>query len=214
MAYLIIGGNPKQQKKKINELTKNKTIELKNNNPDFLEISPDKTIGIDQIRKIKSFLNKKSWKGQEIKTVLVNQAEEMTIQAQNAFLKTLEEHTEKSLIILTAANKHALLPTIISRCRIIYLKFNPETENKKLKKTWQKWQKLVESSLDKKLNTGLKLEKENIEEFIYTLHQQLADDNFDKKKIKHWLETLITAKQMIENNVNSRHVIDWLMLTI
>jgi DNA polymerase III delta prime subunit len=214
MAYLIISGNLKQQQKKINQLTKNKTTELKKNNPDFLEISPGQTIGIDQIRQIKSFLNKKSWQGEKIKTVIVNQADKMTIQAQNAFLKTLEEHGQKSLIILTAANKHALLPTIISRCQIIRLKFQSNKKNKNLEKTWQKWQKLINSDLDKQLKDASKLKKENIEEFISALHNQLTLEKSDKIKIKNWLENLITASQMIENNVNSGHVIDWLMLRL
>ena len=47
----------------------------------------------------------------------------MTIEAQNALLKTLEEPPEYAIIILITSNKEALLDTIKSRCEII--KFLP-----------------------------------------------------------------------------------------
>ena len=43
----------------------------------------------------------------------------MTIRAQNALLKTLEEPPEYAIIILITSNKEALLDTIKSRCEII-----------------------------------------------------------------------------------------------
>ncbi len=52
---------------------------------------------------------------------IIPEAERINIEAANAFLKTLEEPPAHSLIILTSANKDRLLPTIISRCRIIGL---------------------------------------------------------------------------------------------
>ena len=47
----------------------------------------------------------------------------MTIEAQNALLKTLEEPPEYAIIILITSNKESLLDTIKSRCEII--KFLP-----------------------------------------------------------------------------------------
>ena len=47
----------------------------------------------------------------------------MTVESQNALLKTLEEPPEYAIIILVTNNKESLLPTIKSRCEII--KFLP-----------------------------------------------------------------------------------------
>ena len=47
----------------------------------------------------------------------------MTVEAQNALLKTLEEPPEYAIIILITSNKEALLDTIKSRCGVI--KFLP-----------------------------------------------------------------------------------------
>lgn len=52
------------------------------------------------------------------KVFIIEQAELMTAQAQNALLKTLEEPAGRTLIILLTTNANELLPTIRSRCQI------------------------------------------------------------------------------------------------
>ena len=52
---------------------------------------------------------------------VISDAERMNKQAQNAFLKTLEEPPADSLFILASANKSMLLPTTISRCQLLTL---------------------------------------------------------------------------------------------
>ena len=60
------------------------------------------------------------------RTVLIFDAEAMTVQAQNALLKTLEEPPEKTFFLLVTAHPEALLTTIISRCRMIRLHALPD----------------------------------------------------------------------------------------
>ena len=62
------------------------------------------------------------------KVCIIEQADKMTIQASNAFLKTLEEPPEDTIIILTTSKPNSLLPTIISRCQ--QLPFYPIPKNK------------------------------------------------------------------------------------
>ena len=84
--------------------------------PDHLTIVSDKkNIGVELIRDLSHFFEKTAHIG-FMKTALVNQADTMTISAANALLKTLEEPTANSFIILTTHNSDLLLPTIISRC--------------------------------------------------------------------------------------------------
>ena len=47
----------------------------------------------------------------------------MTVQAQNALLKTIEEPPSYAVLILITANPDAFLPTILSRC--VQLKLKP-----------------------------------------------------------------------------------------
>ena len=55
---------------------------------------------------------------------LIDDADCMNTQAQNAFLKTLEEPPRDTFFILATANPSSLLPTIISRCQTILLLTN------------------------------------------------------------------------------------------
>ncbi len=61
------------------------------------------------------------------KVFIILNAEKLNDQAANALLKTLEEPSGNSLIILTTSNKDSLLPTIISRCQLV--RFEELTEN-------------------------------------------------------------------------------------
>lgn len=90
--------------------------------PDFLIVEQIKTnIGVDQIRAVSRFFEKTSQLTMN-QVVIVEQAETMTESAANALLKTLEEPTNNSFIILLVTDEQRLLPTIISRCRHISLK--------------------------------------------------------------------------------------------
>ena len=55
------------------------------------------------------------------KIYIMNEAEKMTPQAQNAILKTLEEPPEYAVIMLLTSNVNGLLPTILSRCVVLNL---------------------------------------------------------------------------------------------
>ena len=66
---------------------------------------------------------------------IVHEADRLNEQAQNAFLKTLEEPPPKCMFILTTPNPSELLPTIRSRCQTIHFTENrcvyrlPNAEN-------------------------------------------------------------------------------------
>jgi DNA polymerase III, gamma/tau subunits len=92
------------------------------NAPDCIRLKPDgNSIKIAQIRNLQSDIVIKPHK--EYKIYIIDKSERMTVEAQNALLKTLEEPPEYAIIILVTNNKESLLPTIRSRCEII--KFTP-----------------------------------------------------------------------------------------
>jgi len=63
-----------------------------------------------------------------LKIIIINEAEKLTYEAQNAFLKTLEEPPKNSLIILVSSQPEKLLLTV--RSRVINLKFKPAFKEK------------------------------------------------------------------------------------
>ena len=79
------------------------------------------SIGIDQIRSVSRFFEKTAQLG-ENQVVIIEDADTMTESAANALLKTLEEPTNNSFILLLAKDAQRLLPTITSRCHHIALK--------------------------------------------------------------------------------------------
>ena len=88
--------------------------------PDILLIYPENNkIRIDEIRAIDQFLSLKAFEGKK-KVVIVDDAETMNQYAANAFLKTLEEPPEDSLIILISSNPERLPNTIRSRCQKLH----------------------------------------------------------------------------------------------
>jgi len=92
--------------------------------PDHLNLIPEKnSLGVDDVRYANSFLQKTAHLG-KFKTVLINNAQNMTQAAANALLKTLEEPSDYSVIVLLTNDIENLLPTIVSRCRVLNIRPN------------------------------------------------------------------------------------------
>lgn len=98
---------------------------LSGNHPDLIYVTHDKpaSIGVDDIRKqINDTVMVRPYSSY-YKVYIVDEAEKMTQQAQNALLKTIEEPPSYAIIILLTTNQEAFLPTILSRC--VQLKLKP-----------------------------------------------------------------------------------------
>lgn len=122
-AYMFEGMDGIGKKKFADELSK-LLLDYENleNSPDYVLIKPDgNSIKIAQIRNLQSDIVIRPHK--DYKIYIINNAEKMTVEAQNALLKTLEELPNYAIIILVTNNKESLLETIKSRCDII--KFSP-----------------------------------------------------------------------------------------
>ena len=101
---------------------------LSKNQPDIIRLTHEKpnTISVDDIRKqVNGDVAIKPYSS-PYKIYIINEAEKMNAQAQNALLKTLEEPPEYAVILLLTANLNALLPTIISRCVVLNMKPVPD----------------------------------------------------------------------------------------
>ncbi|HAP66506.1 MAG TPA: DNA polymerase III subunit delta' [Nitrospinae bacterium] len=109
--------------RKGDENTKINTIsDIKRDFGDEDKDKESKSIKIGAIRELQRRLSLKSYEGKK-KLAIIDNAEDMTREALNSFLKTLEEPLGETVIILITSNTHSLLPTVVSRCQVI--KFNP-----------------------------------------------------------------------------------------
>lgn len=114
--FLLVAPIPsriKEKEDKISEYTKKYFPE----NP-VVELEDRTAILIDQIRTIIQRLMHMPAKGAR-RVVMILEADRMTDEAANAFLKTLEEPPIDTLFVLTSSRPNNLLPTIRSRCRIV-----------------------------------------------------------------------------------------------
>ena len=100
------------------------------NHPDIIYVRHEKpnTIGVDDIRvQINQDIAVKPYSS-PYKIYIVDEAEKMNVQAQNALLKTIEEPPAYGVILLLTTNADAFLPTILSRC--IRLDLKPVADDK------------------------------------------------------------------------------------
>ena len=94
------------------------------NHPDIIRVTHEKpnSISVDDIRRqVNDDIQIKPYQG-PWKIYIIAEADLMTVQAQNALLKTIEEPPAYAVIFLLTENAEALLPTITSRCVMLKLR--------------------------------------------------------------------------------------------
>ena len=88
---------------------------------DIIHYRPEKaSFGVDEVRKIIEEVSKRPYEGSK-KVIIIHQGSKLTVQAQNALLKTIEEPPVGVYIILLSESLELLLDTIKSRCQIYKL---------------------------------------------------------------------------------------------
>jgi len=90
-------------------------------NPDFLLVDlleGKQQISVDQIRELSSFLTYTS-SFDSYRVILLNPTERMNKNASNSLLKSLEEPSDKTVLILVTNNLSSVIPTIRSRCQLV-----------------------------------------------------------------------------------------------
>ncbi|WP_314049796.1 ATP-binding protein [Peptostreptococcus stomatis] len=123
-AYLLTGPEGVGKRMIAEDFAENLLGVRLENSPDYKCIGVKKgenSIKIDQIRDMIGDMSIKPYGNYKI--FVIDDADKMTVQAQNALLKTLEEPSAYGIIILVTRNDQALLDTIRSRC--LEIKFAP-----------------------------------------------------------------------------------------
>jgi len=142
----------------------------------LLEYEGEKTIKVDQVR---SDLEEKVFLSpfeSHYKIFILDDAERMNINAQNAFLKTLEEPPTDSVIILVTQSINFIIPTIKSRCQIINFSHIEDNDIKSM---------LLENpSIDEKnIETAVKLSRGSIGKALNLNKEQIDFRNSVTKKL-------------------------------
>lgn len=173
--------------------------------PDHLNLVAEKnSLGVDDVRHANRFLQKTAHLG-KFKTVLIEHAQTMTQAAANALLKTLEEPSANSVIILLTNDIEMLLPTIVSRCRVLHIRPNVG-------------QALIQSMLDQGLKVESNTELNN--RFInLTQLPELTDITTNEafKNFKECYVNLLSGQQvesqLLQQLLNNEYGLRWLEQT-
>ena len=83
---------------------------------DLIEIDAASSGGIDQIRELKEGIHFSPTKS-KYKIFIIDESHQLSKEAANALLKTLEEPPSHAIFILATTEIHKMIPTIISRCQ-------------------------------------------------------------------------------------------------
>lgn len=121
-SILVVSKN----KNKFEQYLQNLFNEFSISHFDVIKIESVGTIGIEEVRTVQKNLLLKPNQG-ALKAVIFESAHTLTLAAQNSLLKILEEPPNHTIIILQTLTKEQLLPTILSRCKIIELNKEDDT---------------------------------------------------------------------------------------
>lgn len=105
---------------------------MSGNHPDIIHLTHEKpnSIGVEDVREqLVGDVQIRPYNG-KYKIYIIPEAEKLTVQAQNAILKTIEEPPEYAIILLLTTNEQSFLDTIRSRCVLLQLKPVPDEQVK------------------------------------------------------------------------------------
>lgn len=159
--------------------------------PHLLRITPEKnkSITVEQIRDIDHFVSRKvPGKNNDIKRlILIDDAEYMGVEAQNALLKNLEEPPEDTVFILTSSDQTKILPTIRSRALLISIDKPDKNDLEAYLKTLSNDPELIKQAI-------------NISGGLAGLAVAIASDSTDHPLVK----AAITSRQILSANTYER----------
>ncbi|MCI8621316.1 MAG: hypothetical protein HFJ50_06295 [Clostridia bacterium] len=192
------------------------------NHSDYYEINKEtnETIKVDEIREMQMKILEKPITSEK-KVYIINHAENMTKEAQNCLLKTLEEPPEFVTIILVSNNDNNILITIKSRCAKIQFteeSFEEFTEDEK-----ERYNALEEifGNVDKYSSVDLlnKIEilykdKDNILENLEFINMILFEKSKSDVRYLGYIDYIEETKRKLKANSNFDMCIDNMILKI
>lgn len=168
--------------------------------PDVFVLKPleDKvSISIDQVHKLHENLSLSPAMGDQ-KVILIHPAHVLTLPAQQAMLKLLEEPPSKVLFILATHTPYVLLPTIISRCRVISYEIKTGQGSEKISYPSNHAEAI-------KMSDVYGAKKETALKFIQDVLSIESDPHIQKAAIR--------ALGLLNKNINAKLVLDQFLFT-
>jgi len=227
-SYLITGGSYEDRKKKECDFTSSWNVlpfDIYR-----IDMQADKqSIGIEDIRFLTQNLSLAP-RSSPVVVGIIDRAEQLTVEAQNALLKTLEEPPIKARLILEAGNSSQLLPTISSRCQSIpcttATSVSPE-EQTTILSTVRAFQGKRPGEICQLVNQLFETKEDGVrflQNFLIFLHDRLHSapkkahqdqtDVWSDLHIVYMIRSIIRAQKLLSANVQYTLVFDDFFHTI
>lgn len=220
-SYIIVGKNSAENEQKALSLCHEKTIDQF----DITYITSEKdSLGIEAIKKMQEKVLLMPLRGKD-KAVIIPGADLLTIPAQNALLKLLEEPPAHTYIFLLTENLDSLLGTIKSRCQIIKTLTTTATvsaqEAEMLMATYLEWTK---QSIGSALKTAEKMAKDKdesirilgsmMQQCRYSMLKHITSGNSLEKIPEHLKLTQAAITTLQKTNASARLTLEHLFLSL
>ncbi len=181
--------------------------------PDLLEINPEGEIKIEQIRELTYKLSLKPYSA-PYKVAIIDSAENMTTEAANALLKTLEEPKSYTVIFLITSNPSRLPKTILSRTQKISFGLVKKQE---LEQPDEFFETFKSGKLEEKLIAAYEiadLETAEIKGLLQSWLRRLQAglESNASKQLANQISQVSQAYKYLEQNVNSKLLLTNLMI--
>lgn len=170
-------------------------------NPDFLLVQED-TFGIEEAREFQKWAVSKPFKGAIKVSLLI--VGSMTLEAQNALLKTLEEPKKGTYIFINLKSLGGILPTFLSRVMILPASINENAEDPVA-------QNFLKSSAEERFDILRSVSnaenKEDLKVLISNLEKAAHKDSNGYKN----MQNILTAKRFAVGKSSSpKMLLEWL----
>lgn len=197
-------------------------LSLETNNPDVLWIDLSELEeggGITEVRSIPGWLSLMAQQGHQ-RIAILNNAHLLSHEAQNAFLKTLEEPPSNSHIILITDREYALRPTIRSRTTRVALENDTDSQDSTLPDVLLT---ILESQPGRAIEVIESWDKKHKEEkreaalaLIMDCITALRQRCLNQPTAMHarWLKFTVACADALQRNANVRLTLDWWALRL
>ena len=178
----------------------------------------EKTVGIPDIRTVQQKLYFKPIKSRD-KAVIIDAPAGLTIEAQNSLLKVLEEPPENTFIFLVVTSKTLLLPTVLSRCKIIELK-EEDAGEKDFDESFEVLDRLSSAGIGERLKIAQDYSKTKeettifLESLIMSARERLLASPADETLLKMLKDFQKTHAILKSTNASHRLTLENLFLNI
>jgi len=177
------------------------------NSPWLTVVTDEKSIKIEHIRDLQSELGTSS---PELRLVVITPGEKITLPAQQALLKLLEEPPANTSIVIPVRSRQSVLPTIQSRCVVLMATNNRKAVTES--PLWSAWSRAGSLREKVELTQQFGGKKEEVQQLLLDELRSLNRIEPTPKSLS-FRQRLLECLEAVQGNVSPQLCLEKLLLT-